>query len=52
MVKGELKSKKEHKRGILEHELDKNLWLELCTDTLTASQAHLLIRSRTHPPKG
>ena len=52
MVKGELKSKKEHKRGIFEHELNKNLGLELCTYSLTASQAHLLISKKTHPSKG
>lgn len=37
--------------AFLEHELNKNLGLELCTYSLSVSQPHLLIRSKTHPPQ-
>jgi hypothetical protein len=37
--------------AFLEHELDKNLWLELCTDSLTVSQLHLLISQERISPK-
>ncbi len=38
--------------AFLEHELNKNLGLELCTDSLTASQAHILISKKHIRPKG
>ena len=37
--------------AFLEHELNKNLGLELCTYSLTASQAHLLISKKRISPK-